>query len=240
MIRLYLKIQVCVSHSLGWILGCAYTTCSYGQIKFFSATPGWSPPLPVVSGFILFSCEFTSFSYYMIDRFVTITVVFWPSTRANMPFQSDALEGSDTSQWPVIERNRVRGIWLMKWDKLKIPWYTHRLMHRKRVTCELYDSYFRLMTIKHAIPKIEWAIKWALNYYITQSRQEIRQLELETRCGRETTPCRRGPRGPLMSWGPEKLLIRCGRESQHSAESWAPGPPVEQHWRTRKTQRWRP
>ena len=27
-------------------------------------------------------------------------------------------------------------------------------MHRKRVTCELHDGYFRLMTIKHAIPKI--------------------------------------------------------------------------------------
>ena len=35
-------------------------------------------------------------------------------------------------------------------------------MHRKRVTCELHDSYFRLMTIKHAIPKIEWAIEWAI------------------------------------------------------------------------------
>ena len=42
------------------------------------------------------------------------------------------------------------------------------------------------MTIKHAIPKIEWAIEWALNYYITQSRQEVRELELETRCGRES------------------------------------------------------
>ena len=39
--------------------------------------------------------------------------------------------------------------------KNKFPWYTHRLMHRKRVTCELHDSYFRLMTIKHAISKIE-------------------------------------------------------------------------------------
>ena len=35
-------------------------------------------------------------------------------------------------------------------------------MHRKRVTFELHDSYFRLMTIKHAIPKIEWAIEWAI------------------------------------------------------------------------------
>ena len=32
-------------------------------------------------------------------------------------------------------------------------------MHRKRVTCELHDGYFRLMAMKHAIPKIEWAIE---------------------------------------------------------------------------------
>ena len=36
-------------------------------------------------------------------------VVFWPSTQPNMPFQSDAPEGSDTFQWPVIERNHVGG-----------------------------------------------------------------------------------------------------------------------------------
>ena len=47
----------------------------------------------------------------------------------------------------------------------------------------------------------------------------------------------KGPLEPLMSWGPEKLLIRCSKESHHPAESWAPGPPVEQPWRTRKTQR---
>ena len=61
----------------------------------------------------------------------------------------------------------------------KFPWYTHRLTHRKRVTCELHDSYFLLMTIKHAISKIEWAIEWALNYYITQSRQKSRQFEFQ-------------------------------------------------------------
>ena len=68
----------------------------------------------------------------------------------------------------VRRRNRVGGNWLTKWDKLKILWYFHRLTHWKRVTSELHDSYFRLMTIKHVISKIEWAIKWALNYYITQ------------------------------------------------------------------------
>ena len=48
------------------------------------------------------------------------------------------------------------------------PTVPNRLMHRKRVTSELHDSYFRLMTIKHSISKIQWAIVWALNYYLTQ------------------------------------------------------------------------
>ena len=64
-------------------------------------------------------------------------------------------------------------------------------MHRKRVTTELHDSYFRLMTIKHSISKIQWAIVWALNYYLTQlssgcqSSCQQTPRELETRCGKE-------------------------------------------------------
>ena len=38
--------------------------------------------------------------------------------------------------------------------KNKIPLYTHRLTHRKRVTSELHDSFFLTMTITQAIPKI--------------------------------------------------------------------------------------
>ena len=41
--------------------------------------------------------------------FVGVCVIYWPSTRPNMPFQSDAPEGSDIFQWPVIKRNRVGG-----------------------------------------------------------------------------------------------------------------------------------
>ena len=66
----------------------------------------------------------------------------------------------------------------------KIPWYSHRLMPRKRVTCELHDSYFRSMTIKHAIPRtaevthpdgqswgdIEWVIELLYNLVKTGSQ----------------------------------------------------------------------
>ena len=63
------------------------------------------------------------------------------------------------------------------------------------------------MTIKHAIPKIEWAIEWAMNYYITQSRQEGRQLELEleTRCGRESHTSPMGPSGPPDELGSREV-----------------------------------
>ena len=105
----------------------------------------------------------------------------------------------------VMRGNRVGGNWRMKWDELKkFAWYTHKLMHRKRVTCELHDSYFRLMTIKHSISKIEWAIKWALNYYITQSRRQLSSTGSSSRVGDEegpdvvgkATPGRGGPREP--------------------------------------------
>ena len=71
-------------------------------------------------------------------------------------------------------------------------------MHRKWVTSELHDSYFRLMTIKHSISKIQWAIMWALNYYLTQlslggqSSCQQTSRELETRCGRESHTRPRG------------------------------------------------
>ena len=72
-------------------------------------------------------------------------------------------------------------------------------MHRKRVTFELHDSYFRLMTIKHPISKIQKAIVWALNYYLTQlslgcqssCQQTPRRLEM--RCGREGHTRPKGP-----------------------------------------------
>ena len=70
------------------------------------------------------------------------------------------------------EKKSRRRAWLKKMGQGKIPWYTHRLMHRKRVTCELHDSYFRLMTIKHAIPEI---LNGRLNDYITRWRQEVSQ-----------------------------------------------------------------
>ena len=49
--------------------------------------------------------------------------------------------GSCTFHW----RGRAR---LTIWDRVKIPRFSHKLMHRKNVTCELHDSYFRSRMIK--------------------------------------------------------------------------------------------
>ena len=133
-----------------------------------------------------------------------------------MPFQK---RGSCIFHW----RRRA---WLITWDKVKSHG-TVRLMYRKRVACELHDSYFRLMTIKHAIPRraevthhddqswgdIEWAIELLYNSVKTGSQLVWRPV-----------------------WRQDPLMTRCGRESHYPAE-WAPGPPVEQTWRRRKTQR---
>ena len=81
------------------------------------------------------------------------------------------------------------------------PWYTHRLMHRKRVTTELHDSYFRLMTIKHSISKIEWVS----NDYITELSLTASWVAASWRGDvvGKTTPGRRGL-GPWLNWGPEE------------------------------------
>ena len=77
-------------------------------------------------------------------------VVCWPPTRPNMPLQRRRKLHNPLASYGKILRRRA---WPTIWDSVKIPRYSHKLMHRKRVTCELHDSYFRSMMIKHAIPR---------------------------------------------------------------------------------------
>ena len=77
------------------------------------------------------------------------------------------------------------------------------------MTSEQHDSYFRLMTIKHAISKIEWAIEWALNYYITQlsstgSCSRVGDGDRRDMVGK-ATPGPRGPREPRWSLGTREV-----------------------------------
>ena len=73
----------------------------------------------------------------------------------------------------VMGRKSRRRAWLTIWDKVKFHGTFIGLMHRKRVTWELHDSYFCLMAIKHAIPEI---LSGRLNYYITRWTQEVSEF----------------------------------------------------------------
>ena len=116
------------------------------------------------------------------------------------------------------EMKSRRRTWQKKSDKVKILWCTHRLMHRKRVTCELHDSYFRLMTIKHAIPKIEWAIELLYNSVWTGSQCVGGQISWRQDLVGKATTRQKGPSGLPASWRSNQLMTRCGRESHHPAE----------------------
>ena len=154
-----------------------------------------------------------------------------------MPFQGDAPDGSDTFQWPVIERDRVGGLRLIIWDKVKVPLCYYRVMHRKRVTSELHDSYFCLMTIKHSISKI----KWASNDYITQlsstSQWSWRSDGDRRDVVRKATSCRRGHLGPDELGSREDADKMQYRKPAPSRVN--PRAPVE-HQKNKKDTTWQP
>ena len=58
---------------------------------------------------------------------VLIVLYFDSRPGLKMLFQGDTPEGSDTFQRPVIERDRVGGLRLMIWEKVKVPFchYSH-------------------------------------------------------------------------------------------------------------------
>ena len=120
-------------------------------------------------------------------------------TRPKMPFKVMHRKGVTHSNGSYERKSRGRKLADEMGRARKIPMVHYRVMHRKRVTSELHESYFRLMTIKHSISKIEWASN---DYIIELSstsqcscQESLRQLE--TRCGRES------PREPRWS-GPQR------------------------------------
>ena len=102
----------------------------------------------------------------------------------------------------VMRGYRVGGNWVMKWDDIKkIPLYSHRLTHRKRVTTELHYSYFHSMTITQAIPKIA-----EVTHPDRQISEEIAETWRRVQLERDVVgkPGRRGSREPWLNWGPEE------------------------------------
>ena len=56
-----------------------------------------------------------------VASFSLLLLYFDPRPGPKMLFQGDTSKASDTFQWPVIERDRVGGLRLMIWDKMKVP-----------------------------------------------------------------------------------------------------------------------
>ena len=109
----------------------------------------------------------------------------------------------------------------------KIPWYRHRLMHRKIVTCELHDSYFRLMTIKHAIPKIEWAIELLYNSVKTGSQLVGGQMSKRQDVVEKATNRQKGPLGPPIEFGDQRRWWQDVVEKATIQQKGPSGPPSE-------------
>ena len=112
------------------------------------------------------------------------------------------------------ERKSRRRAWLTKWDKVK-----NSMVHSWTDAPEESDFWtaWQLFPLDgdQTCHSKDWVGDWVGVELLYNSVKTVRdQLELETRYGRESPTRPMGPLGTMMSWGPEKLLIRCGRESR--------------------------
>ena len=120
--------------------------------------------------------------------------------------------------------------------KKKIPLYSHRLTHRKRVTSELHDSYFRSMTITQAITKIaevthpdrqiseEIAEAWRRVHITAWEFKVIKGRRIEQKAvelsrvgvggGRDSSKESQHP----AEWTPGLWLISHGERERHNAD----------------------
>ena len=90
-------------------------------------------------------------------------------------------------------------------------------MHWERVTCELHNSYFRLMTIKHAIPKIEWATELLYNSVKTGSQRFGYQMSWSQDVVEKATSQQKGPQ---LVWRP---VMRRGSRERNNADCHTSG-----------------
>ena len=129
----------------------------------------------------------------------------------------------------VMRGNNVGGNWPMEWDEVKnshgtlIDWCTWR---EWPVNCMTVISAWWGSNMWFQRSSRRLSGRW------TQSRQKSSELQLEIgRSYRQHVvgkphPAEGAHGNPDGVLEPEKLLIRCSKESHHPAE-WAPGPPVD-------------
>ena len=127
-------------------------------------------------------------------------------TRPKMPFKVMHRKEVIHSNGSYERKSRGRKLADKMGRARKIPMVHYRVMPWKRVTCELHDSYFRLMTIKHSISKIEWASNDYIIELSSTSKSSCQESsrQLETRCGREIHTRPRGPSDTPMEFGVQR------------------------------------
>ena len=81
----------------------------------------------------------------------------------------------------------------------KFPWYTHRLMHRKRVTCELHD-WFPLDDDQTCDSKYRVGDWVGVELLYNPVKTDVRQLEIWRRCGKESHTRPKGLSGTPMEF----------------------------------------
>ena len=159
-----------------------YANNSKAQIDYVLINKKWKNSMMNCEAYSSF--EGVSSNHQIVTAKIRLSVVFWPFDPAKNAIPRWCTGRRWThSNGSYEKKSRGRKLADEMGRAKKFPYNTHRLMHRKRVTCELHDSYFRLMTIKHSISKIEWAS----NYYIIQlssgSSASCSRVG-EMRCGR--------------------------------------------------------
>ena len=117
----------------------------------------------------------------------------------------------------------------------KCPWYTHKTDAPEESdlwttwqlfpldddqTCDFKDRVCDRVGVELLYNSVKTKVK--TSSWVPVPVEFEFQLESS---GRESHTRRKGL-GALINWGPEKMLMRCSKESQHPAES-TPGPPVE-------------
>ena len=83
----------------------------------------------------------------------------------------------------------------------------------------MHDSYFHLMTIKHAIPKIEWAIEWAIELLYNSVKTGSQWVGDQTRWWQDAVEkARTQQSGPLGL-----RLSSTGERERHNADGHKSG-----------------
>ena len=137
----------------------------------------------------------------------SLYVVYWPSTRSNMPFQvmhRKEVTHSDGS----YEKKSLRQAWLTKWD----------IVHSYTDAPEESDLWtaWQLFPLDddQTCHSKDWVGDWTITL-LSEDRKSVRwrSEKLEKWCGRESHHSAEGASGPPSEFG-DPLVTRCGRESR--------------------------